>query len=103
MEKIRIMCFLKTSNRSEECLDSLAILMVILVIIVLWAWSVALHEKCLYSEFFWSVFSHIWTEYGKIRIQSKYGKIQTKKTPITDTFHAVPDLKNTLTRLVLFP
>ena len=25
-----------------------------------------LHEKCSYSEFFWSVFSRIWTEYGEI-------------------------------------
>ena len=24
----------------------------------------ALREKCRYSEFFWSIFSHIWTEYG---------------------------------------
>ena len=23
-------------------------------------------EKCPYSELFWSVFSHIWTEYGEI-------------------------------------
>ena len=27
--------------------------------------SLTLHEKCPYSEFFWSVFSHIWTEYWK--------------------------------------
>ena len=26
----------------------------------------ALHEKCLYSELFWSSFSRIWTEYEKI-------------------------------------
>ena len=26
----------------------------------------ALHEKCPYSEFFWSVFSAIWTEYQEI-------------------------------------
>ena len=37
-------------------------------------------EKFPYSEFFWSVLSHIWTEYGKIR---------TRKTPNTDTFHGV--------------
>ena len=24
----------------------------------------SLRKKCPYSEFFWSVFSHIWTEYG---------------------------------------
>ena len=29
--------------------------------------SKALHEKCPYSEFFWSVFSRIWTEYGEMR------------------------------------
>ena len=25
-----------------------------------------LHEKCPYSEFFWSVISRIWNEYGEI-------------------------------------
>ena len=28
----------------------------------------ALSEKCPYSEFYWSVFSHIWTEYRDISI-----------------------------------
>ena len=37
-------------------------------------------EKCPYSEFSWFVFSCIRTECGKIR---------TRKTPNTDTFHAV--------------
>ena len=32
----------------------------------------ALREKCPYSEFLWSVFSHIWTEYGEIRSNSLY-------------------------------
>ena len=50
----------------------------------------ALHEKCPYSEFFWSVFSSIQTEYGKIlRIKSECGKIRTRKTPNTYTFYAV--------------
>ena len=40
----------------------------------------SLREKCPLSEFFWSVFSRIWTEYEKI---------QTKKTPNTGTFYAV--------------
>ena len=35
--------------------------------------SLTLREKCLYSEFFWSAFSHI----------------LTRKTLITDTFHAL--------------
>ena len=38
----------------------------------------SLHEKCPYSELFWSVFS---------RIQSEYQKIWTRITPNTDTFH----------------
>ena len=38
----------------------------------------ALREKCSYSEFFWSVFSHI----------------QTRKTSITGTFHVVLFLRN---------
>ena len=39
--------------------------------------------KCVQKQsFFWSVFSRIRTEYGKIlRIQSEYGKIWTRKTP----------------------
>ena len=52
-----------------------------------------LREKCLYSEFFWSVFPHIRTEYGKIRrIQSECGKIRSRKTPNTDTFHTIQAL-----------
>ena len=46
-----------------------------------------------YSEFFWSVFSRIRTEYGEVgvylRIQSRCGKMRTRKTPNTGTFHAV--------------
>ena len=41
----------------------------------------ALRQKCQNTEFFWSVLSRIWTEYGKIR---------TKKTPYMDTFDVVP-------------
>ena len=35
----------------------------------------SLREKCPYSEFFWSVFSCIWTEYGEMQSKSlgKYG------------------------------
>ena len=29
-------------------------------------------KKCLYSEFFWSVFSRIWTEYGGLHNKSPY-------------------------------
>ena len=31
-----------------------------------------LRENCLHSEFFWSAFSRIWTEYGEIRSISPY-------------------------------
>ena len=34
--------------------------------------TLALREKCPYSELFWSVFSHIWTEYGEIQSISPY-------------------------------
>ena len=34
--------------------------------------SMSLREKCLYSEFFWSVCSRIWTEYGEIRSITPY-------------------------------
>ena len=47
----------------------------------------SLRERCSYSEFFWSVFSHIWTEYGEISV--RMGEKRTRKTPNTDTFHAV--------------
>ena len=53
----------------------------------------ALRGKRLYSEFFWSVISRIWTRYGEIRvsprIQYECGKIRTIKTPNTDTFYSV--------------
>ena len=39
-----------------------------------------LREKCPYSELFWSAFSRIRTEFGKIR---------TRITPNTDTFYSV--------------
>ena len=42
----------------------------------------SLRKKCPYSELFWSVFS---------RIQSNYGKIRTRITLTTDTFHTVLD------------
>ena len=44
-----------------------------------------LREKCPYSKFFWSIFSRIWTEYGKIR---------TRKSSNRDTFHAVAVFRN---------
>ena len=40
----------------------------------------ALRKKCPWLELFWSVFS---------RIRTEYGKIWTKITPNTETFHAV--------------
>ena len=42
-----------------------------------------LREKCPYSDFFCSVFSHIRT------IRSEFEKVRTRKTPNTDTFYAV--------------
>ena len=57
--------------------------------------TVSTNDYCVKSvqiwSFFWSLFSHIRTEYREIslRIQSKYGKIQTRKTPYLDTFHVV--------------
>ena len=38
----------------------------------LYALKWTLREKCPYSEFFWSVFSHICTEYGEILRVSPY-------------------------------
>ena len=47
----------------------------------------ALCKKCPYSEFFWSVFPLIYEI--NLRIQSKCGKIRTRKALNTDTFRAV--------------
>ena len=55
--------------------------------------TLALLENYPYSEFFWSAFSRIWTEYQETEylsvFQSKYGKTRTRKTPNMDTFYAV--------------
>ena len=52
-----------------------------------------LYEKCPYLEFSVShflAFGLNTARYGvSLRIQSEYGKIQTRKTLNTDTFHAV--------------
>ena len=45
----------------------------------------SLRKKCPYLELFWSTFSRIWTEYG----ESEWGKMRTRITPNTDTFHVV--------------
>ena len=53
------------------------------------------NEKCPYSEFSWSAFSRIWTEYGEIlshRIQFEYGKLMTRKTSTTGTQWTPPVL-----------
>ena len=38
------------------------------------------HKKCPYSEFFWSVFSRIWTEYGDLLRISSYSVRMREKT-----------------------
>ena len=40
----------------------------------------AVPKKCLYLEFFWSVFVRIWTEYGEIRSISQYSVQMRKNT-----------------------
>ena len=58
--------------------------------------STTLRKQCACSELFWTAFSRIRTESGEIRrygvslrIQSECGRILTRITPNTDTFHAV--------------
>ena len=50
-----------------------------------------MRKNCPYSELFWSVFSHIQTEYGEIR--SAYSvqcwNMRTRITQNRDTLHAV--------------
>ena len=61
--------------------------------LLLQCYYVCMRKKCPYSEFFFSVFSRIRTKYGEIVRISPYSfrmrKIRTRKTPNTDTFHAV--------------
>ena len=59
-----------------------------------------LRKKCPYSEFFWSAFSRIWTEYEKVfRISPDSVQLRKKvdqKTPNTNTFHAMKGKLNLL-------
>ena len=52
-----------------------------------------LHETCPYFEFFWSGFSHLWTEYGHLQSKSPHSfrmwETRSRKIPNTDIFHAV--------------
>ena len=52
-----------------------------------------LRIKCLNTEFFWSLFSRIWTKYRDLRGKSPYSvKIRERsdrKTPYLDSFHPV--------------
>ena len=61
-----------------------------------------MREKCSNTEFFWSVFSRIRTEYREIRSISPYSvRIQAyteqKKLRILETFHAVIERKSNQT------
>ena len=61
-----------------------------------------LREKCQYSEFFWSVFSHIWAEYGENTRNSDYGHFSRSKGQIavirrqrhTNMYKIILNLKN---------
>ena len=46
-----------------------------------------LRKKCPYSELFWSAFSRIYSV--SLRIQSECGKMRTRLSPNTNTFHPV--------------
>ena len=52
----------------------------------------ALRKKCSYPELFWSAFS---------RIQTEYGKMRTRTTPNTDTFYAVIILIVTIMKIII--
>ena len=64
----------------------------------------ALHKKCLIRVFSWLYFPafELNTErYGiSLRIQSKCGKIRTKKTPNMDTFHAAVSTLHSFIKLI---
>ena len=61
----------------------------------------SLPEICPYSEFFWSIFSCIWTEYGEILHLFVFSR-NARKTPNMDTFHAVDIFKDLAFYLKLF-
>ena len=51
---------------------------------------IPLHEKCPYSEFFWSVFSRTRTAYGDLLCISPYSiQMRTRKTLEKDTFYEI--------------
>ena len=52
----------------------------------------SLREKCPDTEFFWSIFFCIRTEFGDL-LQNK-GKYGPEKTPYLDTFHTVNTTKS---------
>ena len=52
--------FGKFSNKDTKAVSIYFVPMDLLLILN----RASLHEKCPYLEFFWSVFSHIWPEYG---------------------------------------
>ena len=61
-----------------------------------------LRKNCPNTEYFWSVFSRIRTEYGNcivnLLIQSEYGKIQTRKNSVFGRFsHGAHKNENTIT------
>ena len=60
--------------------------------------TLSLRKKCLYLEFFWSVFSRIWTEYGEIRSISPYAvrmrENTDRKTANTDSFYAMHNYRS---------
>ena len=86
-------CTFKTSPKQKNVFSTLsnnAILDVCKVLNMLLHLSIfektTLREKYPYSEFFWSVFSRIQTEYGySVRLR----EMRTRKTPNTHNFHAV--------------
>ena len=92
------------------CMIKSALLMLIFIYRFLWGFFsqrfsewiylyycyLSVRKNFLYSKFFWSAFSRIWTEYGDLQnlcIQSKCRRIQTRKTTNTDTFHVVYQIR----------
>ena len=63
---------------------------------------IMLRKKCPCLELFWSAISPHFTVFRlnteryslSVRIQSKSGKMRTRITPSTDSFHAVDDIEN---------
>ena len=91
-----IACELETWNQAVFSNIVISIYLTITIVLIPWRQPMRLIMLyCTVTEFFWSLFSPIRTEYRDLQNKSPYSVrmrvIRTRKTPNTDTFHAEYD------------